>query len=64
MRLFEEGVAHLRAAEALVKEVFLDSDTDAGVISGLFGPDDGNPTTVAYASHARELVERSRRATM
>ena len=46
------------SAEALVKEVFLDSDTDAGVISGLFGPDDGNPTTVAYASYARELVQR------
>ncbi len=45
------------SAEALVKEVFLDSDTDAGVISALFGPDDGNPTTVAYAAHARELVE-------
>lgn len=46
------------SAEALVKEVFLDSDTDAGVISGLFGPDDGNPTTVAYASYARDLVQR------
>jgi predicted TIM-barrel fold metal-dependent hydrolase len=46
------------SAEALVKEVFLDSDTDAGVISGLFGPDEGNPTTVAYASYARELVQR------
>ena len=45
------------SAKALVKEVFLDSDTDAGVISGLFGPDDGNPTTVAYAAHARRLVE-------
>ena len=46
------------SADALVKEVFLDSDTDAGVISGLFGPDDGNPTTVAYAAHARQLVEQ------
>lgn len=45
------------SAETLVKEVFVDSDTDAGVISGLFGPDDGNPTTVAYAAHARSLVE-------
>ena len=45
------------SAEALVKEVFLDSDTDAGVISALFGPDNGNPTTVAYASRARGLVE-------
>ena len=46
------------SAEALVKEVFLDSDTDAGVVSALFGTDDGNPTTVAYAAYARGLVER------
>ena len=45
------------SAETLVKEVFLDSDTDAGVISGLFGPDDGNPTPIAYAAKTRELVE-------
>ena len=45
------------SADSLVKEVFLDSDTDAGVISGLFGPDDGNPTPIAYAARARELVE-------
>ena len=46
------------SAEALVKEVFLDSDTDAGVISGLFGTPEGNPTPLAYADHARDLVER------
>ena len=46
------------SAESLVKEVFLDSDTDAGVVSALFGPDDGNPTSLAYAARARELVER------
>lgn len=46
------------SAEALVKEVFFDSDTDAGVISGLFGPDDGNPTPIAYAAHAREMVRK------
>ena len=45
------------SAEALAKEVFLDSDTDAGVISALFGTDDGNPTPIAYAAKARELVE-------
>ena len=46
------------SADALVKEVFLDSDTDAGVISGLFGPDGGNPTPIAYAAHARERVKQ------
>ena len=45
------------SAQSLVKEVFLDSDTDAGVISALFGTDDGNPTPIAYASHARELIQ-------
>ena len=46
------------SAQSLVKEVFLDSDTDAGVVSALFGPDDGNPTPIAYAAQARELIER------
>ena len=45
------------SAQALVKEVFLDSDTDAGVVSALFGTDEGNPTPIAYAAEARELVE-------
>ena len=45
------------SAQALVKEVFLDSDTDAGVVSALFGTDEGNPTPIAYAAQARELVE-------
>jgi hypothetical protein len=45
------------SAHSLVKEVFLDSDTDAGVVSALFGPDDGNPTPIAYAAEARALVE-------
>ena len=45
------------SAQALVKEVFLDSDTDSGVVSALFGPDDGNPTPIAYAAETRALVE-------
>ncbi|HEX6218127.1 MAG TPA: amidohydrolase family protein [Sphingomicrobium sp.] len=45
------------SAQALVKDVFLDSDTDAGVVSALFGTDEGNPTPIAYAAQARELVE-------
>lgn len=46
------------SAHSLIKEVFLDSDTDAGVISALFGPDDGNPTPIAYAAQARGLIEQ------
>ena len=45
------------SAQSLVKEVFLDSDTDAGVVSALFGTDDGNPTPIAYASRARDLIQ-------
>lgn len=43
------------SAQSLVKEVFLDSDTDAGVISALFGKT--TPTPIAYASEARGLIE-------
>jgi hypothetical protein len=45
------------SAQSLVKEVFLDSDTDAGVVSALFGTDDGNPTPIAYAAQARDLIQ-------
>jgi predicted TIM-barrel fold metal-dependent hydrolase len=45
------------SAQALVKEVFLDSDTTAGVVSALFGSDKANPTPIAYAAHTREMVE-------
>lgn len=43
------------SAQSLVKEVFLDSDTDAGVISALWGA--SNPTPIAYAAEARALIE-------
>lgn len=43
------------SAQSLVKEVFLDSDTDAGVISALWGA--SNPTPIAYAAEARGLIE-------
>jgi len=43
------------SAQSLVKEVFLDSDTDAGVISALFGTT--TPTPIAYASEAKALIE-------
>ena len=46
------------SAQALVKEVFLDSDTSAGVVSALFGTDKSNPTPITYAAHTREMVEK------
>jgi predicted TIM-barrel fold metal-dependent hydrolase len=44
------------SAEQLVKEVFLDSDTDIAVVSALWGAPGSNPTPVDYAAEARDLV--------
>lgn len=45
------------SAEQLVKEVFLDSDTDVAVVSALWGGRDSNPTPMAYAAEARAIAE-------
>ena len=45
------------SAQTLAKEVFLDSDTDAAVVSALGGRAGSNPTPVDYAAEAREIVE-------
>lgn len=45
------------SARQLVKEVFLDSDTDVGVISALWGARGSNPTPIDYAAEAREIVD-------
>ena len=45
------------SAEQLVKEVFLDSDTDVAVVSALWGARASNPTPIEYAAEARALVE-------
>jgi predicted TIM-barrel fold metal-dependent hydrolase len=45
------------SAEQLVKEVFLDSDTDLAVVSALWGARASNPTPIEYAAEARALVE-------
>ncbi|MGE0715540.1 MAG: amidohydrolase family protein, partial [Alphaproteobacteria bacterium] len=44
------------SAEQLVKEVFLDSDTDAAVVSALWGAPGSNPTPPDYARQARDVV--------
>ncbi|MCM8557747.1 amidohydrolase family protein [Sphingomicrobium sediminis] len=45
------------SAETLAKEVFLDSDTDAGVVSALWGTDETSPTPTAYAAEARDVID-------
>jgi hypothetical protein len=44
------------SAEQLVKEVFLDSDTDVAVVSALWGARESNPTPIEYAAEARGIV--------
>ena len=43
------------SAQMLAREVFLDSDTDAAVVSALWGQP--NPTPVDYAAEARTIIE-------
>jgi predicted TIM-barrel fold metal-dependent hydrolase len=43
------------SAQTLAREVFLDSDTDAAVVSALWGQP--NPTPVDYAAEARGIIE-------
>ncbi|MFP4002479.1 MAG: amidohydrolase family protein [Alphaproteobacteria bacterium] len=47
------------SAEQLVKEVFLDSDTDIAVVSALWGARDSNPTPTEYAAEAQAIAERT-----
>lgn len=44
------------SAEQMIKEVFLDSDTDVSVVSALWGGRDSNPTPMEYAAEARQLA--------
>ena len=44
------------SAQALAKEVFLDSDTDVAVVSALWGRAGQNPTPVEYMAEARDIV--------
>ncbi|MEA3413533.1 MAG: amidohydrolase family protein, partial [Pseudomonadota bacterium] len=45
------------SAEQLVKEVFLDSDTDVAVVSALWGARDSNPTPIEYAAEAQTIID-------
>ena len=55
-RKCEQGDFSCYSAEQLIKEVFLDSDTDVSVVSALWGGRDSNPTPIDYAAEARRLV--------
>ena len=52
-----KGSLDCYSARQLVKDVFLDSDTEVGVVSALWGARGGNPIPIEYASEAREVVE-------
>ena len=51
------GSLECYSARQLVKDVFLDSDTQIGVVSALWGARGGNPIPIEYANEAREVVE-------
>jgi len=44
------------SAQRMIKEVFLDSDTDVAVISALWGAKGHNPTPTEYAAEARDMI--------
>jgi hypothetical protein len=52
-----DGSFDCYSAQQLAKEVFLDSDTDAAVVSALWGKPGNNPTPVEYAAEAREVMD-------
>jgi len=47
------------SARQLLKEVYLDSDTDAAVVSALWGAEGSNPTPTDYAAEARAIIEEA-----
>jgi len=47
------------SARQLLKEVYLDSDTDAAVVSALWGAHGSNPTPTDYAAEARAIIEEA-----
>ncbi|CAB1276390.1 amidohydrolase family protein [Candidatus Nitrosacidococcus tergens] len=53
----EQERFHCYSAQQLVKEVFLDSQTDIAVVSALWGAKGHNPTPTDYAAEVRNLTE-------
>jgi len=56
-RKCEAGGYACYSAEQLVKEVFLDSDTQVSVVSALWGARGSNPTPIEYAAEARAIID-------
>lgn len=54
----EEGF-ECYSARQLLKEVYLDSDTDAAVVSALWGRQGQNPTPIDYAAEARAIINEA-----
>ncbi len=53
------GQFNCYSAEQMIKEVFLDSDTNVSVVSALWGGRESNPTPMEYADEARQLAAAS-----
>ena len=47
------------SARQLLKEVYLDSDTDVSVVSALWGAEGHNPTPTDYAAEARAIIDEA-----
>lgn len=54
----EEGF-ECYSARQLLKEVYLDSDTDVSVVSALWGAQGHNPTPTDYAAEARTIIDEA-----
>lgn len=47
------------SARRLLKDVYLDSDTDVAVVSALWGSQGSNPTPIDYAAEARAIIDEA-----
>ena len=50
------GLLDAYSAQQLVKDVYLDSDTQVGIVTALWGARGGNPTSIDYAREAQQVV--------
>jgi predicted TIM-barrel fold metal-dependent hydrolase len=50
------GLLDAYSAQQLLKDVYLDSDTQIGVVTALWGARGGNPTSIDYAKEAQAVI--------
>lgn len=50
------GLLDAYSAQQLVKDVYLDSDTQIGIVTAVWGARGGNPTSIDYAREAQQIV--------